>query len=259
MESALLGGFMVSACLFGTLLEHPAAPGRRAIRNPMLRRAFMGAAMGLTAVLLIRSPWGQRSGAHMNPATTMTFLILGKTAPIDALCYVLAQLAGGIAGVALSRVILRESLRHADVNHVVTVPGRYGAATAWMAELLIAFGMMLAVLYVSNDAFWSSHTATIVGLLVSLYITFEAPLSGMSMNPARSIGSAVIARHWKSIWVYLTAPVAGMLLASVLYVRLPTHNHVFCAKLDHCNDQACIFRCEFHELNPATGGQRPEF
>jgi aquaporin Z len=253
MEAALLGGFMISACGFGTLLEHPGSPGRKAIRAPLARRAWMGLAMGLTAVALIYSPWGRQSGAHMNPATTLTFALRGKVAAGDAFFYVAAQFAGGLAGVALARAVLRDRLRHASVNHVVTVPGRFGVPAAWVAELAIAFGMMLTVLFVSNDRVLTPYTGLFAGALVTLYITFEAPLSGMSLNPARTFGSALVARHWRALWVYLTAPVLGMLLASAVYASLPAHNHVYCAKLDHCNDRRCIFRCEFDRLRPRAG------
>lgn len=260
MEAGLLGGFMISACMFATLLEHPGGRGRRAVSSAFARRALMGAAMGLTAVTLIYSPWGQQSGAHMNPATTSTFFLRGKVAAWDAIFYAAAQFAGGAAGVAAARLLLRNGLRHESVNHVVTTPGRHGVAVAWIAELLIAFGMMFMVLYVSNDAVLTPHTGLFAGTLVALYITLEAPLSGMSLNPARSFGSALLARHWKAFWVYLTAPVVGMLLASGAYATLPVHNHVYCAKLDHCNDRRCIFRCEFDQLRKRidlTNGSRP--
>src|SRR5713226_9052868 len=89
MEAAGLGLFMVSACVFATLLESPGSPARRAIPSDFLRRALMGLAMGLTAVGIIYSPWGQRSGAHINPAVTFTFLRLRKIEPWEAFFYIL--------------------------------------------------------------------------------------------------------------------------------------------------------------------------
>ncbi|MBI5863630.1 MAG: aquaporin [Planctomycetes bacterium] len=192
MEAALLGCFMISACVFGTLLEHPAAAARRRIRSALGRRALMGVAMGLTAIGLIYSPWGGQSGAHMNPATTLTFLVLGKVAAWDAFFYVAAHFGGAVAGVAISRGLLGQRLRHESVNHVVTVPGARGVRAAWFAELAIAFGMMLTVLVV----------------------------------------------------------VGGMLLAGAAYAALPMR--VYCAKLDHCNDRRCIFRCEFDPLRSSA-------
>src|SRR5262245_9400137 len=91
MEAAGLGLFMLSACGFATLLEHPASPLRPVISDSIRRRIPLGLAMGLTAVSIVYSPWGKQSGAHLNPSLTLTFLRLGKVAPWDALCYVVAQ------------------------------------------------------------------------------------------------------------------------------------------------------------------------
>src|SRR5262245_24900971 len=91
IEAAGLGLFMVSACLFTALLEHPSSPVRQTVMAPMLRRIPMGLAMGLTAVAIVYSPFGQRSGAHLNPALTLTFWRLGKVKPWDAAFYVAAQ------------------------------------------------------------------------------------------------------------------------------------------------------------------------
>jgi aquaporin Z len=81
IEGWALGMFMVSAAIFTALLEYPGSPVHQLIPNGAIRRGFIGLAMGLTAVALIYSPWGRQSGAHMNPATTLTFLWLGKAAP----------------------------------------------------------------------------------------------------------------------------------------------------------------------------------
>jgi aquaporin Z len=102
IEAAGLGVFMLVACVFGTLLGHPASPVVRAVPDALARRALMGVAMGLTAIGLIYSPWGRRSGAHFNPATTLTFWRLGKVASADAALYALAQAVGGIAGVGVA-------------------------------------------------------------------------------------------------------------------------------------------------------------
>src|ERR1700757_4481438 len=85
MEAALLGTFMVSACVFGALYEFPHSPVHGAITSSLLRRILMGISMGLTAVALIYSPWGKQSGAHINPSVTITFLRLGKVKAWDAL------------------------------------------------------------------------------------------------------------------------------------------------------------------------------
>src|SRR6266849_3489081 len=105
MEAAGLGLFMLSACVFTTLLEHPASPVRLAINDSLLRRILIGLAMGLTAISIVYSPWGKQSGAHLNPSLTLTFLRLGKVAPWDALLYVVAQFIGGVLGVRLASML----------------------------------------------------------------------------------------------------------------------------------------------------------
>jgi len=244
MEAAGLGLFMVSACTFGVLLFHPASPVAALPGGIVARRALMGLAMAATAVGLIYSPWGQRSGAHFNPAVTLTFLRLGKVRPWDAVFYVMAQSTGGIAGVLAVAAVARPLLADARVNYVVTVPGPAGAAAAFAAELGIAFGLMSVVLAVSNTPRLAPFTGLCAGVLVATYITLEAPLSGMSMNPARTLASAVPAATWRAFWIYLTAPLLGMLLASEVY-RHATRRAVRCAKLQHDTRHRCIFRCGY--------------
>src|SRR5262245_47319389 len=138
IEGALLGAFMISAAMFTSLLEYPGSPVHQFIPNPHVRRALIGLAMGLTAIALIYSPWGQRSGAHMNPATTLTFLRLGKVTPWDAAFYIAAQFVGGICGVLLSKLSLPDVIGHPSVHYVATVPGRACAGVAFFAEGVIA-------------------------------------------------------------------------------------------------------------------------
>lgn len=248
MEAANLGLFMVSACIFGVLLDHPLSPLHQAIDSAAVRRIVGGLAMGLTAIGIICSPWGRRSGAHMNPAFTFTFFMLGKIERWDALFYAVAQLAGGVAGVAISSLLIGLPLRDSPVNYVATVPGDSGVAMAFLGELLISLILIYAVLYVSNHPRWTRLTPLVAGILVGLFISVEAPLSGMSMNPARTLGSAVFAGDYTALWLYFTAPPLGMLLAAALYRSQGATHRVFCAKYHHHNGQRCIFRCQYDEL-----------
>jgi aquaporin Z len=245
IEGAGLGAFMLSACLFATLLEHPASPVRQALPSAFLRRVPMGLAMGLTAAALIYSPWGRRSGAHFNPATTLAFWRLGKVAGWDALFYVLAQFLGGLAGVGLAAAVLGARVADPAVRFVATMPGARGTGVAFAAELLMTFTLMTVVLTVSNRAEVARWTGVCAAALVTMYIVIEAPLSGMSLNPARTTGSAAWAGAWMAFWVYLVAPPVGMLLATEGYRRVPGRPPVRCAKLQHDPTQRCIFRCGY--------------
>jgi aquaporin Z len=239
IEAWALGTFMLSAAVCTTFLESPNSALNAALADPDLRRVLIGIGMGLTAVLLIYSPWGQRSGAHMNPAVTFTFWRLGKVAGWDAVFYVLAQFAGGTAGVLLAAALLGGAFTAAPVRYVVTVPGAAGTAVAFGAELLIAAGMMGVILLLSNHPRLARLTGVFAGLLVALYISVEAPLSGMSINPARSFASALPAGEWQAFWIYLLAPLAGMALAAELHAAW-LRRAVHCAKLLHPADQRCI-------------------
>ena len=249
-EALGLGLFMVSACLFAALLWHPASPATRILPDGLERRALMGTAMGLTAIALIYSPWGRRSGAHLNPATTLTFWRLGKVTGADAVWYATAQLAGGLGGVLLTAAVLRPALAHPAVHYVVTMPGA-GVAGAFAAETAITFVLMTVVLHVSNTASRARLTGLCAGLLVAAYITFESPISGMSMNPARSLASAAPAGAWTHLWIYFVAPPLGMLAAAEAYVRRHGLGRVYCAKLHHDGGSRCIFRCRFAEMAAA--------
>jgi aquaporin Z len=243
IEAAAIGTFMVSAAVCAAVLYHPASPVSRVIENAVVRRALMGFAMGSTAVAIIYSRWGQRSGAHMNPAVTLTFFRLGKVARQDLVGYVGAQFVGAIAGISVAAAVLGSIASDPSVNYVTTMPGPAGNAVAFLAEGTISFLMMTTVLTVSNDRRLARLTGLCAGLLVWTYIIVEAPLSGMSMNPARTFGPALLARDSPGLWIYFTAPPFGMLLAAELFVRRFGAHRVRCAKLHHPRAGACIFGC----------------
>jgi aquaporin Z len=248
-EATLLCLYMLSACTCTTLLHHPASPVSRHIRSPIARRFITAIAMGLTGIALIYSPLGQRSGAHMNPATTLTYFLLAKIKPLDATFYILAQFLGGLTGVLLARLLLRGASAHPAINHAPTQPGLRTRPRLWafLAELLLPFGMMTMVLHCTNTASLAPYTGLFAGSLVAIYIALEAPVSGMSMNPARTLASAIPARSYRALWIYFTAPILGMLLAAFIFATTPTH-HIYCAKLNHEGDAPCIFNCEINRL-----------
>ncbi|MEW6127020.1 MAG: aquaporin [Acidobacteriota bacterium] len=241
MEAWGLCLFMISACLFGTLLAHPHSPVHQALPDATLRRMLMGTAMGLTAILNIYSPWGKQSGAHVNPATTLTFYRLGKVTGTDFIFYAIAQFIGGAIGVLISVLAIGKFLSHPAVNYVATVPGTHGKIFAFIAEIIITFILISIVLRVSGSEKLGRFTGLFVGFLVALYITVEDPFSGMSMNPARTLASAIFAETWTTLWIYFLAPPIGMLLAAEVYLRFDGKPNRGCAKLHHQNRYRCIF------------------
>ncbi len=251
IEAALLGTFMLSACLFTVFLFHPASPLPAMVPSPFTRRLLMGIAMGGTAVALNYSGWGKQSGAHYNPAVTLAFLRLGRIGGWDAGAYIAAQFVGSALGVLGATLMAGPLVADESVRYAVTVPGPLGVGAAFAAEVAISFLLMTVVLIVSSDPRHGWLTGACAGVLVAAFITVEAPLSGMSMNPARTVGSALWAGEWTALWIYFAAPLLGMLGAAELHLR--RNGRLFCAKLHHQNARRCI-HCEYRATRGTFGG-----
>jgi aquaporin Z len=172
---------------------------------------------------------------------TFAFYRLGNLRPWDALFYGVAQFSGATIGVALATFLLRGAPGDGTVRYAVTAPGVYGAAVAFAAELAISFILMITVLLVTNHESLAPYTAYFVGSLYAVNITFETPLSGMSMNPARTFGPAAYGGYWHTLWIYFIAPTVGMLSAAETFLRIRRGVAPYCAKLHHANHERCIF------------------
>ncbi len=244
-EGAELAIFMISACLATVYLFDPSYPALHLLPTASIRRLLMGIAMGATAILIIRSPMGKRSGAHFNPAITLTYLRLGKIARWDAIFYVVFEFIGGVLGEAVSALVLGSSLAAPTVDYAVTVPGRYGTAAAFFAELIMSMLLMGVVLWFSNRPSLANYTSYLVGILITLYVLFFAPVSAFSINPARTTGSAIFAHVWTAAWLYFTAPLLGMMCAAEVYFCIFGPAGILCAKLHPDTKYSCPFICQY--------------
>ncbi len=239
IEAWGLGMFMIAACVCAAFIFDPSSPLHISGKFPA--NLLMGLGMGSTALGVMLSPWGKRSGAHINPSVTLAFYRLGKIKVWDALFYAVAQFIGGTAGVVLSWLTLGAMLEAREVNYVVTIPKEAGVAVAFIGEFIISFGLMMMVLITSNAEKLKNLTPYLAGLLITIYIVFEVKYSGMSMNPARTFGSAIVGNIWTSWWLYFVSPPLAMLTAAEVYLFFKGSAAVKCAKLHHHNKQRCIF------------------
>lgn len=242
-EGICLALFMLSASLFTLLLEHPRSSLHLAIRNDFARLCLMGMAMGITASLIIYSRPGKLSGAHMNPAVSLTFLRLGKASTTDVLFYIAAQLIGAVIAIQSVAFVFGDAFRLPPIHYIITMPAKYGEWRAFMVEVAMSFTMMFVVLVASNHKRLSKFTGVFAGILVTLFLVLSAPISGFSMNPARTFASAIPAMEFPSIWIYTTAPLIGMLAAAEIYNKFNMKTR--CAKLHHVKGHRCIFNCDY--------------
>jgi aquaporin Z len=247
-EGLELGAFMLAACAFGTLLFYPESFVVLSVRSSALRLVLMGVAMGGTAIAIILSPMGRRSGAHFNPIVSFTFFCLGRMHRLDAFLYIASQFAGGAVGVLIARILIGRQLASPSVRYVVTVPGHFGVLPAFLAEFLMGLVTMTVVLQSGNRPRLSGITWLLVGLLVATYVIAFSPVSGFSLNPARTISSALFAGVWTAMWLYLTAPLLGMLVAASLFILTSGSEAVLCAKVYHDLHSPCPFHCRFRRL-----------
>jgi aquaporin Z len=154
-------------------------------------------------------------------------------------------------GVLLVWAALGHAFSDPPVEFVVTLPGTAGTGAAFVAEAAMAGGLMLMVVAALASVRLMPLIGLFAGLLVAVYIALLAPLSGMSINPARSFASALADARWESIWLYFSAPVLGMLVAVEGFHLTEIGKRRFCAKLNH--DEA--YRCIHCGHQPAAGNQ----
>ena len=249
MEACELGFLAFVACASSALFRHHTSPIAHLFDgHAFLQQLAVGLTMGLTITAIVYSPLGKRSGAQINPAVTFTFYRLGKINAADTFFYILFQFAGAIAGVVLAGLTLGPLVSAPEVSFAATVPGSSGVAVAFFAELMISAVIMGTVLYFADHKKIMHKSGLYVGALYALYITLEQPISGTSMNPARTLGSAIMTGTWSGVWIYFTAPLAGMLLAAEVFLWTKGKDAFHCAKLYHTTDVGEILRCGWTAL-----------
>ena len=171
----------------------------------------VGIATGL-AVAVIIFALGHISGAHINPAVTFGFALGGHFPWRRVPGYVIAQLAGGILASAVL-LALMGNIAHMGAN----LPG-VGVSQALGFEVILAFLLMLVIVAVATDSKAQGRFAAIaIGATVGLEIIFAGPLSGASMNPARSLSPALVGWTWTAQWIYIVGPLAGAAIAALFY------------------------------------------
>lgn len=214
------------------------------VQNGALRRLFTGILFAGGATAVVYSPLGQISGGHINPAVTLAFWRMGKVPARDAVMYIAAQFLGALAGAYAAGMAWGPLTT--GVQYAATVPGAgYSWAGALAAEAAITFLLVFTIFICVNKPRIAPRTGLICGSLVALLVMIEAPVTGTSLNPARTLGPAVLAPAYTGLWIYFAGPIAGAFLAVAAY-RGQWGSQTVCAKLYHTEKYPCPFdRCDY--------------
>ncbi len=188
------------------------------VRDGALGVTGVAAVFGLIIMVMIYAT-GHLSGAHINPAVTVAFTLTRHFPPRDAVAYVVAQLVGASAGALL----LLAAWRDKPAALGATVPS-VGTGTALLYEVVMTALLMFVIVAVATDTRAVGASAAIaIGATVALDALVGGPLTGASMNPARSFGPALAAGEWSGFWIYVVGPLAGATLGAGAYqvIRTP--------------------------------------
>jgi MIP family channel proteins len=167
---------------------------------------------GLIIMVMIYAT-GHLSGAHINPAVTVAFTLTRHFPPREAVVYVAAQLSGAVAGALLLLAVWPDQ----PAALGATVPS-VGAASAFAYELVMTAILMFVIMAVATDTRAVGAAAAIaIGGTVGLDALFGGPVTGASMNPARSFGPALVSGEWTEFWLYVAGPLAGAALGALAY------------------------------------------
>jgi aquaporin Z len=220
----LLVGLSLVTFMFGA-----GSPMAGFIPSVTLRRIITGFLFGGTGALIALSHLGKKSGAHINPVVTMAFRLYGKIDARTAAVYILGQLSGAVVGCL--PLLLWGSIGR-SVSFGATMPGQgYSTAAALLGEVVTTFVMVSLLIVFLGFRRIRRFTPAMFPVLYAIMVPLEAAISGISTNPARSFGPAVVSGQWQAWWIYWVGPILGALLASLACSMLA--KRITVAKLYH--------------------------
>lgn len=200
----MMGTFAIVFCGTGAIIID-------GLTNGSISHAGVALTWGLIVMTMIYT-FGSNSGAHFNPAVSIAFALANRFPYKLLLPYIISQCAGAIAASVLLRVLFP-----GDMVLGATLPA--GAVMqSFILELILSFLLMLVILHVACGSKEEGlFSGIVIGGVVGLEAMFAGPICGASMNPARSLGPALVSGHTEFLWLYLIAPLTGMVLAVPLF------------------------------------------
>ena len=200
----LIGTFALVFCGTGAIIVNEEIPGS-------VTHVGIAVTFGLIVMAMIYA-LGENSGAHLNPAVTIAFTVNGNFPVKEVLPYIISQLAGALAASAVLKLLFPSS-----VSLGATIPSGSNMQS-FVLEYILSFFLMLVIINVAKGSKEQGLFAGIaIGSVVLLEAMFAGPVCGASMNPARSLGPAIVSGEMKQVWIYITAPVLGAITAIIIY------------------------------------------
>jgi aquaporin NIP len=167
---------------------------------------------GLVIMVMVYAT-GHLSGAHINPAVTLAFTLTRHFSPREAAAYIASQLAGATAAALLLLAVWTDK----PASLGATVPS-VGVGSALVYEAVLSAFLMFVIMAVATDTRAAGAAAAIaIGGTIGLDALFGGPVTGASMNPARSFGPALVSGEWRDFWVYVVGPAAGAAIGAQAY------------------------------------------
>lgn len=202
----LIGTFALVFCGTGAIVINDVTSGT-------VSHVGVAITFGLIVTVMIYS-FGNISGAHINPAVSIAFSYVDRFEKKRLLGYIISQLLGAFLASGILKLLFQD---HQNLGS--TIP--YGDwHQTFILEIILTYFLMIVILFVSQNKSVSQFTGVAVGATVMLEAMFAGPITGASMNPARSIAPAIVSGNTSELWIYVFAPIIGALLASVTWKLL---------------------------------------
>ncbi|RTY95753.1 MIP/aquaporin family protein [Flavobacterium sp. GT3R68] len=202
--SELIGTFVLVFCGTGAIIINQETDGA-------IGHIGIAITVGLIVTAMIYA-FGDKSGAHFNPAVTIAFSLAGLFKVKEVAPYIISQVAGAFLATGMLKLLFPDNL-----NLGATLPSGT-QLQSFILEIILAFILMLVILFTSQGSKEAGTMAGIaIGGTVLLEAMFAGPISGASMNPARSLAPAIISGNLDSLWIYITAPILGVAIATLVW------------------------------------------
>ena len=217
-------------------------PMENLIPNKSFRLLITGLLFAGSGSLVAISPLGKLSGAHINPAVSLAFWAKGKMELYDLGGYIIGQFVGAFIGAALLVLVWGDYA--ASVNNGMTLPGKgYSLWDVFLVEMGMTFLFVFSIFIFVSSHRLMHWTPLMTWLLIAVMVWWGAPISGTSINPARSIGPALVSWSWQAQWLYCIAPPLGAMQAVMVYRFLNMNKcKILTGKLFHVPHYRCIFK-----------------